>query len=124
MRTLALSLLLLPLAACSSFTWQGHGTDLTQEQKELGVKDIAQLSSAYEAESFYRALRRRNDGRSNAFGLNLMKMQDFIDRHFWNYDVNDPYINYPSKTTKLEHLGRFTLYVTTSVPGVDEITNR
>ena len=41
-----------------------------------------------------------------------------------NYDPNDPYINYPSDTTKLEHVGRFTLTTLSSVPGVDEITTR
>lgn len=124
MRKLALALTLLPLAACSSFTWHGHGTQLSDEQRRLGIKDADALASHYESATFFSDVRRRSDGRNNAFGRDLMKIQDFIDRHFWNYDVNDPYINYPSDTTKLEHLGRFTLVTATSIPGVDEITNR
>ena len=124
MRKLALALLILPLASCQSFTWHGHGTGLTDEQKELGLKDITALSQAYESNAFFSEVRRRSDGRNNAFGRGLMNISDFLDRHFWNYDVNDPYINYPSDTTKLEHLGRFMLTTGTAFPGVDEITNR
>jgi len=124
MRTFALALLLLPLAACSSFTWSGHGTGLTDEQKQNGLKDVTALSNKYETEAFFRDVRRRSDGRNNAFGRDLMAIQDFIDRHFWNYDPNDPSVNYPSSTTKFEHLGRFTLVTATSLPGVDEVTNR
>ena len=53
-----------------------------------------------------------------------MNISDFIDRHFWNYNVNDPYINYPSNTTKLEHLGRFGLVTLSSIPPIDEFTTR
>jgi len=83
---------------------------------------VQTLSTAHDTETFFRGLRRRNDGRSNAFGRDLMKIQDFIDRHFWNYDPNDPYVNYPSDTTTFEHLGRFGLTTITSVPGVDGLT--
>jgi hypothetical protein len=124
MRTLALSLLLLPIAACSNFSWKGHGGSLTEEQKELGIRDVAQLATAYENESFYRGLRRRNDARSNAFGRNLMKMQDFIDRHFWNCDPNDPSVHYPSETSMFEHVGEFLLVTGTSIPPMDGISTR
>jgi hypothetical protein len=124
MRTFALVLTLLPLAACSSFGWEGQGAGVSPEQKKRGIRDVAQLSSDYETQSFFRSVRRRMDGRNNAFGRDLMSIQDFLDRHLWNYDVNDPYVNYPSNTTKLEHVGRFGLMVASSVPGVDEITNR
>lgn len=115
MRKLALVLTLLPMAACST---------LTSEQEQLGIKSVSSLSSQYERDTFFSRLRLRSDGRNNAFGRDLGKIQDFIDRHFWNYDPNDPYINYPSDTTKLEHVGRFTLTTLSSVPGVDEITTR
>ena len=36
----------------------------------------------------------------------------------------DPYINFPSRTTKLEHMGRFGLNTVSSLPLVDEITTR
>jgi hypothetical protein len=124
MRKLALVLTLLPLAACSTFGWEGQGANLTKEQKERGIKDIAALGSAYESQSFFRDVRRRSDGRNNAFGRDLMSITDFFDRHFWNYDVNDPYVNYPSDTTKFEHFGRFGLMTVSSLPPVDELTNR
>jgi hypothetical protein len=69
-------------------------------------------------------LRRRNDGRNNAFGRDLMAVQDFIDRHVWNYNQNDPYVNYSNDTTKLGHVGRFGLMQASTVPGVDEIVTR
>ena len=53
-----------------------------------------------------------------------MSVTDFIDRHIWNYNANDPYINFPSDTTKLEHVGRFGLNTVSSLPLVDEVTNR
>ena len=124
MRTLALALCILPVAACSSFTWSGHGSGLNNEQRERGLQDVTALSNKYESEAFYREVRRRSDGRNNAFGRDLMMINDFIDRHFWNYDANDPAVNYPSDTTKFEHLGRWTLSTATMVPGFDEITTR
>lgn len=115
MRKLVLALLLLPMAACSS---------LSSEQESRGIRSVASLSNEYESGVFWHRLRQRSDGRNNAWGRDLMKINDFFDRHFWNYDVNDPTVNYPSDTTKLDHLGRFGMSVLTSVPGVDEITTR
>ena len=124
MRKLALVLTLLPLAACSSFGWEGQGAGLTAEQRKRGLKDVASLSSQYNSQQFFREVRRRSDGRNNAFGRDLMAISDFMDRHLWNYDVNDMYVNYPSDTTKLEHLGRFGMTAVSSLPLVDEVTNR
>ncbi len=124
MRKLALVLTLLPLAACSTFSWDGQGGGLTKEQKARGMRDVASLSNDFETQSFFRSVRRRSDGRNNAFGRDLMNIQDFFDRHFWNYDQNDPNVNFPSNTTKLEHVGRFALTTVSSLPLVDEITNR
>lgn len=124
MRKLALVLTLLPLAACSTFGWEGQGAGISQDQKNRGIKDVAALSSEYNSQAFFREVRRRSDGRNNAFGRDLMSISDFIDRHFWNYNANDPYINYPSDTTKLEHIGRFGLMTASSLPLVDEVTNR
>lgn len=126
MRKLALVLTLAPLmAACSTFGWQGQGGgNLSEEQKDRGIKDVRALSAAHETETFFRSVRRRNDGRSNAFGRDLNHIQDFFDRHFWNYSPDDPYVNYPSDTTKFEHLGRFGLTMASGVPGVDEVTKR
>ena len=124
MRKLALALVLLPLAACSTFGWENSGSTVTSEQQKRGVKDVATLANKYETESWFRSVRRRSDGRNNAFGRDLMNISDFIDRHLWNYNVNDPYINYPSNTTKLEHLGRFGLVTLSSIPPIDEFTTR
>lgn len=124
MRKLALVLTLLPFAACSSFAWEGQGAGLTEAQKKRGLKDVTALSNEYNSQQFFREVRRRSDGRNNAFGRDLMRISDFIDRHVWNYDVNDMYVNYPSDTTKLEHTARFGLVAVSSLPLVDEITNR
>jgi hypothetical protein len=124
MRKLALVLALLPLAGCSSFGWEHQNESLTEEQKERGVKDPAVLVNEYNSQQFFRDVRRRSDGRNNAFGRDLMAISDFMDRHLWNYNANDPSVNYPSNTTKLEHVGRFGLVTVTSLPLVDEITNR
>lgn len=124
MRKLALVLTLMPLAACSSFVWEGQGAGVSKDQTDRGIKDVSALANDYNSQQFFREVRRRSDGRNNAFGRDLMGITDFIDRHIWNYDVNDPAVNYPSDTTKLEHLGRFGLMTITSLPLVDEITNR
>lgn len=124
MQKTALVLLLLPLAACSSFGWEGHGGGLTADQSKRGIKDVAALSSEFSSQHFFREVRRRNDGRNNAFGRDLMSITDFMDRHLWNYDKNDPYINYPSDTTKLDHTMRFGLMTVSSVPIVDEFIVR
>jgi hypothetical protein len=124
MRKLALVLSFLPLAACSTFGWEGQGAGVTAEQRNRGIKDVAALKSEYNSQQFYREVRRRSDGRNNAFGRDLMAIQDFFDRHLWNYNANDPYINYPSDSTKLDHLGKFGVMQLSSVPGVDEVINR
>jgi hypothetical protein len=125
MSKLALVLLLVPFAAgCSSFRWEGHGAGVTTEQSKRGIKDVAALSSEYNSQHFFREVRRRSDGRNNAFGRDLNAISEFLDRHLWNYNPNDPYINYPSDTTKLEHTGRFAYMTISSLPLVDEFTNR
>jgi hypothetical protein len=124
MRTFALALSLLSLTACKSFGWEGQGGDLTEDQRARGIQDVSALADNYESQSFFREMGRRIDGRSNAFGRDLMTIQDFIDRNFWNYNANDPAVNYPTDTTMLEHLGRFSLVTVTSIPPMDEITQR
>lgn len=123
MRKLALVLTLLPLAACSTFGWEGQNRN-NLSKSGIELQSPAALSSAYNSEQFFREVRRRSDGRNNAFGRDLMAISNFIDRHFWNYDVNDMYVNYPSDTTKLEHFGRFGMTVVSGLPLVDEVTNR
>jgi hypothetical protein len=124
MRKFALVLALLPMAACSTFGWNGQGAGLTKEQQARGIKDVTALVNDYETQTFFRSVRRRSDGRNNAFGRDLMSITNFMDRHVWNYDANDPYVNFPSRTTKLEHMGRFGLHTFSSLPLVDEVTTR
>jgi hypothetical protein len=112
------------MAACSTFGWEGQGAGVTQEQQQRGIKDVAALANKYETQAFFRSVRRRSDGRNNAFGRDLMNITDFLDRHLWNYDASDPYINFPSNTTKFEHIGRFGLNTAAGLPFVDELTTR
>jgi len=112
------------MAACSTFGWEGQGAGLTEEQQQRGIKDVTALANAYETQSFFRSVRRRSDGRNNAFGRDLLGITTFFDRHLWNYDPNDPTVNYSSNTTKLEHIGRFGLNTAASLPFVDELTTR
>jgi hypothetical protein len=124
MRKLALVLTLMPLAACSTFGWDGQGAGISAEQNQRGIRSVSALSSEYQQQRFFREVRRRSDGRNNAFGRDLMSIQDFLDRNLWNYNINDPNVDYPSDTTKLEHIGRFGLMTVSSVPLVDEVINR
>jgi hypothetical protein len=125
MRKLALVLTILPvLAACKNFGWEGAGGTMSDEQKARGIKDVQALSSAHDTENFWRGARRRSDGLNNAFGRDLMAIQSFWDRYFMNYDASDPYVNYPSDTTRLEHLGRFGMSTVTALPVIDDITRR
>ena len=52
-------------------------------------------------------VRRRADGRSNAFGRDLASIQSTIDRHFFNYSSDDPYVNVETNTSSGGHLLRF-----------------
>lgn len=108
MRTLALLLSICCFPACS-ITWEGQGSGITKDQAERDIKDISALNSKYEAQEYFTDLRRRQSGRSNAFGRDLRSIGVFIDRHFFNYAENDPYVNYETDTNYVDHLLRFTL---------------
>ncbi len=116
MRKLALALALLPMAACSSW-----GSGLTEEQRQRGIKPVSTLSSDYESKAFWTRLDQSADGRANAFGRDLRRVGDFFDRHFWNYDANDPYVNYPTDTTRLGHTGRAGASFASSLPVVGDV---
>jgi hypothetical protein len=122
MRTFALVIALLPLGACSWFGLDGKSS--YRESGDREIKSVSSLERTHKRNQFFGDLRRRNDGRNNAFGRDLMAIQDFIDRHVWNYNQNDPYVNYSNDTTKLGHVGRFGLMQASTVPGVDEIVTR
>lgn len=108
MRLLALSLLLCCLPACST-TWKGAGSGVTADQRARDIKDIYALTRAYETNAYFSDLRQRQMGRANAFGRDLRAIGVTIDRHFFNYSTTDPYVNYESDTSYLDHLLRFTL---------------
>ena len=116
MRKIALvtSLTLLSLTACSSPNYVTITDGTTQAQ-------VAQMEYEFESDSFSRESQRRRDGRVNAFGRSLTRITNFVDKYFWNYDVNDPYVNHRTRMTTLSHTGRFIVDTVTAVPGVDVI---
>lgn len=120
MRKLAFVLALLPMVACST----ASNTGLTEEQRNRGIKSVRSLSSSVEGRAFRLGLLRSFDGRSNAFGRDMGKIGDFFNRHIWNYDANDPYINHPTDTNRLHHIGRAGLGAVASTPVVGDVLGR
>ena len=105
---IALPLLLLTLSvSCANFTWRGRQSGVTEEQAERGIKDYHTLDAEYETAKFWRSVRQRRDGRVNAFGRDLSRIQDLIDRHFFNYSTTDPYVNYPTQSGLISETGGF-----------------
>ena len=78
MRTFALVIALLPLGACSWFGLDGKSS--YRESGDREIKSVSSLERTHKRNQFFGELRRRNDGRNNAFGRDLMAIQDFIDR--------------------------------------------
>lgn len=107
MRTPVLVLSLLALCSCSSFTWKGQKSGLSEDEKRRGLEDFTALTRQYETETYFRRLRARADGRANAFGRDLSSIQETVDRHFFNYSPDDPYVNHPTEVGVLGHMGRF-----------------
>ncbi|MEM7199416.1 MAG: hypothetical protein AAF628_04070 [Planctomycetota bacterium] len=110
MRKLALLLpVTLLLGSCQTFTWQGQGAGLTDDQVERGIKDTKALVRGYETETYWRGVRARMDGRRNALGRDLGHVQDMIDRHIFGYSPGDPSVNFPTNLSTLDHIGRFPI---------------
>ena len=107
MRTLAL-VLICCLAACQT-TWRGQGSGITRDQHERDIKDVYALSTAYETNAYFSDLRHRQMGRANAFGRDMRSISVTIDRHFFNYSTEDPYVNFETDTGYLDHVLRFSL---------------
>ena len=116
MRKLALVLALLPMTACSTV-----GGGITQEQSDRGIQSVAALSSRYESGAYWTSLRQSADGRSNAWKRDFGQIGDFFDRHLWNYDANDPYVNYPTDNTRVGHTGRTGLAMVSALPVAGDI---
>jgi hypothetical protein len=124
MRKFALVLALIPVAACSTVTSSVDsvfGGELTAEQRARGIKPVATLASDYKWDRYMAKVRRRSDGIDNAFGRDLGSISSFIDRHIYNYDANDPYINVPSDTTELGHVADFGVGIVTALPVVGAV---
>ena len=96
-RASILSLALL-LGAC--FIWSGQ-EGVSQEQAELGVKPVSTLQAEYESQKAWGDVRRRVDGLTNSLQRDLGGIFVTIDRHFFNYSPNDPYVNHPTNENYL-----------------------
>jgi len=81
---------------------------MSDDARARGIKDPAQMADEYSAATKWAAVRARRDGRVNAFGRDLGKIQDMIDRHFFNYSTSDPLVNYSTDETVLSQLGNFS----------------
>ena len=94
MRKLAILPLAFALGACSSFSWSGQNSNLSDEDRSLGLKDVATLSREYSNSRDWQNYRRRVDGRTNALGRDLSSVFSTFDRHLFNYSDTDPYVNF------------------------------
>ena len=103
-KTLLALPLILGMASCANFTWQGQGSD--QSAGGRRVKDIAELNRQYETTRLWSSVRARRDGRVNAFGRDLASLMDTLDRHLFNYSPSDPAVNFPTDLTLVDHIGR------------------
>ncbi len=117
MRKLAIVLALLPMVACSTTSSAAP----TAEQQQRGIKSVSALSSDYASGAYWSSLERSADGRSNAFARDMNQVGTFFDRHFWNYDANDPYVNFPTDATRIGHTGRSVLSGVSAIPIVGDI---
>lgn len=93
MRTLALLSLCLLFPACASS--DGY--------------DVASLNDRTERSTYYRNLNLRRAGLTNALDRDLNNITTFIDRHFFNYSVDDPYVNFPTRSSRIGKSGGFVL---------------
>ncbi len=95
MRTLALLVPLLLLAtACQGFSWVDQNSrNAVRGDGPLTVQDVNSLIQSYNTQQFYRQVRDRSNGRSAAFSRDMSSIRRTIDRHFFNYDWDDPYLN-------------------------------
>ncbi len=90
-------------SSCSSFTWRGLGSDLSEEDRERGIKDIGALTREYESETYWRGVRARRDMLVNAWGRDFRAISTLIDRHVFNASATDPSINHPTDSNYLRH---------------------
>lgn len=120
----ALSASLAFLASCGAFTWKGRSGDTSTADASRGLKDVATLTSEYETDKFFSGLRRRMDGRSNAFSRDLDSITATIDRHLFNYSVDDPYVNFPTEYGPIDHSLRSMVKTVTPMPLAQDLMRR
>jgi len=120
----ALSASLALFASCRTFTWRGQSADVTAAEASRGIKDVPTLSQEYETAKFFAGLRRRMDGRSNAFARDLDNITSTIDRHLFNYSVDDPYVNFPTQYSMVDHSLRTAVTTVTPMPLAQELMRR
>lgn len=120
----ALSASLAFLASCNSFTWRGQSSDVPATDASRGIKDVPTLTKDYETAKFFSGLRRRMDGRSNAFARDLDSITTTIDRHFFNYSVDDPYVNFPTEYGPVDHSLRTAVTTFTPMPLAQDVMRR
>jgi hypothetical protein len=112
------------LTSCSSFSWKGQGSEVTPADASRGLKDVPTLTKDYETQKFFAGVRRRMDGRSNAFSRDLDNITATIDRHLFNYSVDDPYVNFPTEYDILDHSMRTAVKTVTPMPLGQEVMRR
>jgi hypothetical protein len=103
---IALPLVLL-MASCSTFTWKGQRSGVTDDQAARGIKDVAELTRQYETEKFWSSVRARRDGRVNALSRDFNRIQNTIDRHLFNYSPTDPFVNHRTNEDVWTTTGQF-----------------
>jgi hypothetical protein len=94
LRSLAWFLAALPSVAisCSSFTWKGREGVADPQAAARGIKTIDQLEEEYDSQRYWDFWRRNWDQRVGAIRRDLHEIHRGFDRHFFNYDWNDPYL--------------------------------
>ncbi|MFO1052338.1 MAG: hypothetical protein U1F36_09005 [Planctomycetota bacterium] len=97
MRKIALILPLITLfGACSTYTWTGQNSGVSEEAAAMGLKDVATLEREYQNERSWAELRQSMDRRTNALTNGFASIWSTIDRHMFNASAGDPSIDYPT----------------------------
>jgi hypothetical protein len=121
---LALSVSFTFLTACSAFTWQGQRSSVSPADASRGLKDLPTLTQEYETAKFFTGVRRRMDGRANAFGRDLDNITALVDRHFFNYSADDPYVNFPTEYGPVDNSLRSMVKIMTPMPLAQDLMRR
>ncbi len=113
---------IVPLALLTScaFSWKGQSSEVSAQDASRGLKDVPTLSKQYETQKFFSGLRRRMDGRSNAFARDMDNIIATADRHLFNYSADDPYVNFPTEYSILDHSMRTAVKFVTPMPLMQE----